>query len=354
MAINVNGITSAQTQNTAESPEQKSHVPPASNYGQINNTASSTHNLYHNPNNLLSRLDPVTAQQIIRDARLGKGLEGRVLSLFNNVSSTVPMPPIDLLDEMHKKLMGLHTNGHLKNLMRSFYRRARRDQTTDQSLGTHNNHEGHGDLTEKEKVKRKEGHTINDNTINDVLKESLRQHDTPFQRFLLLSMAVQNTKDDPEFNKAAQAALDNLYKNHGVQIRASVHSLDEAFAYGKNGLEPKKITQFQDIYYQLLQVQSHVQMFAILKECGTVDEFNNITNLMKTSANKDKKALNFPTSDPNTIHNLLSFMNIRTAISSLIKSADKFIFACRLSMSANIKRKLGGHLLVGFHIRNKL
>jgi hypothetical protein len=356
MSINVNSVNPTQTQNNISSSNQeiqKTNVQAAQNYGQSTNTESSTHNLYNNSsNNLLGNrlLDPTVTQQIIKNARLDKGLNERMLSLINNNSTSgIPMPPPELLDDMYKKLMGLHSNGHLKNLMRSFYRRAKRGQSTDQSFGSHNIQEEHTDLSEKEKVKRKEGQTINENTINDVIKESLTQHDTPFQRFLLLSMTVQNTKDDPQFNKAAQEALENLYKNNGVQIRASVHSLDEAFEYSKNGAEPKKITQFQDTYYELIQAQTTSQMFSIFKECATIQEFNNITNLMHTSAAKDKQGLTLPTSDPNTIHSVLSFMNIRTSIISLIISANKFLFACRKIKSGKLKSKFGGDLLTQVH-----
>jgi len=354
---NVNSINPLQAQSNISTAQEieKTNVQAAQHHRQLHNTASSTHNLYHNNNLLGNQLfDHNVTQRIINNARLDKTLNERILSINNNHTTAggVPMPPLDLLDDMHKKLMGLQSNGHLRNLMRSFYRRAKKGQSTDQSFGSSNIKEEYADLSEKEKVKRKEGQVINENTINDVITEGLRRGnipDTSVQRFLLLNMAVQDTKDDKEFNKAAVTALENLYKNHGVEIRAKINSLDEAFEYSKNGAEPKKLTQFHDTYYALIQTQNIQQMFAIFAACKDTMEFDKLTNLMNgiySSSVKDKQGVNLPTSDPNTIHSVLTFMHLKTAIISLMKSADKFIFALNKPKG---KGRFGGDLLTHVH-----
>jgi len=339
MVINVNSVTTTQQQNNISNTTQE--VQSTQNSAQAFANSSSTHNLYHaiNLNNRL--LDPNITQQIIKNARLNKDLETRTFREINNSfnTSSTPLLSPPLLDDLYKKLMNLQSNGHLRNLMRSFQRRAKRGQSTDQAYGNSNIKEEHMDLAEKEKVKRKEGQTINQETINDVIKDSLKNHDNPVQRFLLLSMSANNPTGDAQFDKAVQEALDALYEKHGVEIRAKINSLEEAYIYGKNGRNSEKITQFSENYYNLIQAQTWMQVFSILKECSSIEEFNEVTNLMNIAAKKDSQAKTLPTSDPNTIHNLLSFMNIRSSIISFCKASDKFRNAFRIEERESQRNK---------------
>lgn len=338
MVTNVSSINSSQqvNLNTSTQDIQRQNVEQAKQYGYINKNETSTHNLYHASNLENKLINDNIASQIIRNAKLDKTLDNRIFKELNAANSNnVPMLQPQALDDLYKKLMNLHSSGQLRNLMKAFNRRAHRAQSTDQAYGSSNIKEEHLDLSEKEKVKRKEGQTINQETINDVLKEFLNRHDSAVQRFLLLSMTVQNPTGDKKFDEAVAQELETLYKNNGVEIKAKINSLDEASLYGNGDLT--KTTQFSETYYQLVQCQSWMQVFSILKECSSLEEFDHITNLMNISANKDAHGKTLPTSDPNTIHNLISFMNIRSILRSFCKDVDKFKYAC--SQEAKKKRK---------------
>ena len=68
-------------------------------------------------------------------------------------------------------------------------------------------------------------------------------------------------------------------------------------------------------------------MFSILAASASIKEFSSITHLIQLSSSKDVKGAptsTLPTSDPNTVHNLISFMHLRSSIISMCDLANRF------------------------------
>ncbi len=185
------------------------------------------------------------------------------------------------------------------------------------------------DRKELQNVKRKTTSTVKKDDVRDVIEEMMGHNNNPTNSYILiestkreLGLTGANPKDPKsytQFDKAIIELSKENYSVHGIKIRADVNIANEANKSGK--------TQFREWYYGITQEPSLGKLNEIRKVCTNHVEFMAVTNLMAQAAVNDRdgeKRGRLPTSDPNTIHDVISVMNKRSVLNSLHHAIIRF------------------------------
>lgn len=296
------------------------------NFNNVNNNTilNTSNNLQNNRINNQGQVLGINPQLMIVK---GKALGNRILNTIDTGRSAYALPP-EVLDDVYKKILGLQSGGHLKFMSQSLLQRLKRRYPLNIIDGNSPYKSVDEDEEELEniKIKRRPNQNIDESGINDVIQQMLKDKNTPVQRYMLLSMAVQQEGLDAELKEALEKIIDKEVQIHGKQISITFNTIDEAVKFANGNI--KQLTRFQDTYYQLLQAKAFTDMFAICMQCQDIEEFMQLTNLMYQAGISDKKRKFLPISDPNTIHDLISFMHMRSSFYSLIQSTLRFLHVC--------------------------
>jgi hypothetical protein len=263
-------------------------------------------------------VNPKNILNMFRPRRLGD----RSLSGVDGGHDDVPTMHPDTLEEIFGLLNGIKTSksavsvytkklfkrfGQVKNIIDSNYEPEDED-----------------DKKELQNVKRKTTSTVKKEHVRDVIEEMIGKD--PTNAYVVIENAKRelgligaNAKDPKKYTQLDKAIVEfsqDNYATHGIKIRADVNIANEADKSGK--------TQFREWYYGITQDPSLGKLKEIHSVCANHIEFMAVTNLMAQAAVNDKDGKRLPTSDPNTIHDVISVMDKRSKLDSLHHGIMRF------------------------------
>jgi hypothetical protein len=272
-------------------------------HAQVSRHQSS--NVGMNPNNILN---------MFKSRRLGD----RSLSGVGGGHEDVPAMHPDTLEEVFGLLNGIKTakstiNIQTKKLLKRFGQ-------VKNIIDSNYEPEDEEDKKDLKNVKRKTTSTVKKEDVRDVIEEMIGKD--PTNAYIIientkheLGLIGANPKDPKNYTQLDKAIIEfskDNYSAHGIKIRADVNIANEANKSGK--------TQFREWYYGITQDPSLGKLNEIRKVCVNHTEFMAVTNLMAQAAVNDRdgeKRGRLPTSDQNTIHDVISVMNKRSVLNSL-------------------------------------
>jgi len=306
-----------------------------------------------------------------------RSLENRKLSTNDDYNNTPTLQP-QTAEHKFSHLNGLRSKGVVASYAQKFLRRAGQKKgfldTTGARVDDEEDEEEENRGILAKRIKSKKTSSINKdnfdkNNIKNILEETLgRGGDgaNPTNTFIIADEAIKDKNIDPEFKAKLQEFIDDNYSKHKTRINADINIADEASIYGGNN--KKKITQFTEVYYELIKAQNIGDVFKVFVafskdskhdiEDNTPDRNNVIKKLFtsfRTSTNlallgkatkKDESGATLPTSninsfifskksgksikpsafmhDKNTAHASIGFMDKNQKLFSSGLSIDRF------------------------------
>lgn len=345
--MKVDSVKSLNTANTAAAANTQKIVPASANNAQSINTARQSD---------VSQIMQQHAQVSGHQHRAVSGNPNLVVSLFygrrrlgdrslSNIDSHSDISTMhpDVLEEVFGLLNGIKTSKQITAYTRKLFKRLGH---TKNIIESNYEPESEDEKQELQNVKRKTTSKVTKEQVKDVIEEMLGKD--PANSYILAESAkhelgltgvnAKNPKEYTDLDKAIIEFSKENYTAHGAKIRADVNIANEIG-------QAKDKTQFKEFYYALIQFPQLTQLMDIHKVFGdknkNIDtahtQFMESTNLLSQAAKNDRdgeKKGRLPTSDPNTIHDVISVMDKRSKIDSLYHSMKKFkkIFGAFIGM----------------------